>query len=236
MNKRSYYRNKIGVNFMSKNEKEGYIYVYKCIVGSRSDVVKIGMTKHYNDESDRLKQHGRTLYYGFVPYTNFFTGQPISTAFLVRERKTADKLIKKEFAENQFTNIEVYNIEYQDAIKRIYDILNEKSQFIKLIEDTYTDYNFLDKKEENITEDEIKGRFKKKDFINLRDALLSKYHNNLPEEIIQMLRNRKEFEENCNSHFKLKNWIDFGKDMILDINFNSERRQEIYNKLKKYDK
>ena len=64
---------------MLENLNKGYIYIYKCIVGSKSDVCKIGKTKHFHDGYYRLKQHGRTLYYGFVPYTDFTTGFPIAT-------------------------------------------------------------------------------------------------------------------------------------------------------------
>ena len=58
----------------------GYIYIYKCVVGSGSDICKIGITKNFHD---RLKQHIRTPYYGFMPYVEFTTGNPIFTAFKV---------------------------------------------------------------------------------------------------------------------------------------------------------
>ena len=48
---------------------QGYIYIYKCVVGLGSDVCKIGITKDYDK---RLKQHVRTPYYGFIPYNRIY--------------------------------------------------------------------------------------------------------------------------------------------------------------------
>ena len=49
-----------------------------------NDICKIGKTKHSRDYYDRMKQHSRTVYYGFVPYTDFLTGNPIATGFKIK--------------------------------------------------------------------------------------------------------------------------------------------------------
>ena len=206
------------------NSKEGYIYIYKCIVGTRSDVIKIGKTKHFNDERDRMKQHGRTLYYGFVPYTEFTTGYPISTAFKVKNKEISDKIIKDRFKDYQLSNIEIYNIEYEDAIKIINDLLKEKDQYLELIEDNYTNYDFLKGKNSDI---------RKEDYEYLRDQLLNQYNGKLPEEVLVLLRDKEDFIKNCSSHYNSGNYIDsFPKNMILDIHYNKSKRQEIFDKLK----
>lgn len=70
-----------------EDKNVGYIYVYKYVVKSISD--KIGMTK---DLIKRLQLHVRTLYYGFIPYAEFTTGNSIATVFKVSEY---DESIKK---------------------------------------------------------------------------------------------------------------------------------------------
>ena len=155
------------------NNEYGYIYVYKCMVGSGSDVCKIGITKDYRK---RLKQHVRTPYYGFLPYIEFTTGNPIATIFKVSDYNTADEIINKAFHDNQFGNFEIYSIDYDDAIKRLYEELKNSNMLIELIKDNYSLYSFLDEIDEKSN---IKTS--KKEFENLREQLLTKYNESLPE-------------------------------------------------------
>ena len=97
-----------------------YIYIYKCVVESGSDVCKIGITKDFHK---RLQQHVRTPYYGFMPYIEFTTGNPIATIFKVSEYDKTDDLIDELFHENQFDNFEIYSINYDDAIKNFIMVL-----------------------------------------------------------------------------------------------------------------
>lgn len=228
---------------MANSSNKNYIYIFKCIVGSSSDVVKIGKTKHFYDDNDRMAQHGRTPYYGFIPYTDFLNGLPIATGFLVKDLEKSDKLIKnnKEFQKKQFAGLEIYNIDYDDAIKMIHSILVDHDQFLGLKSDKYSDYSSLSLKASQIIDD-ITDDFQdnistgKKDFEDIIYKLLDKYSNDeFPEGLLDMLRNIKEFEENCVSHFKSKsNWIYFKDGLILDINFNNIRRKEIMKNLMKF--
>ena len=92
---------------MNEKLNEGYIYIYKCVVGSGSDVCKIGITKDYHK---RLQQHVRTPYYGFMPYIEFTTGNPIATVFKISNYDSADTIINNIFHENQFGTFEIYSI------------------------------------------------------------------------------------------------------------------------------
>lgn len=130
-----------------KEVNVGYIYIYKCVVGSGSDVCKIGITKDFHK---RLQQHVRTPYYGFMPYIEFTTGNPIATVF--------------------------------------------------------------------------KG---------IMRQIIDKYSEELPEELLLMLRDKDDYIENCNSHYVRGNYIDCPNNMVLDLNYNKEKRLEILNKLKK---
>ena len=211
---------------MAKNE---YIYVFKCIVGSRSDVIKIGRTAHYYDDNDRLAQHGRTHYYGFVPYTDFKTGKPISTAFQVKNMTTSENLIKKELKEKQFTSLEIFNIDYEKAIEIIYNLLVENNQYIKIEKDGYSTYDFLPKEEKSYDTS-------KKSFEAIRDQILDIYKNQeLPFELVKLLRDKEDFENNCISHFNSKsNWIDFRDNLILDFNFGAKVRSRIKSDLEEF--
>lgn len=204
---------------------EGYIYIYKCIVGTGSDVCKIGKTKHFHDNMDRLKQHSRTLYYGFVPYTEFITGNPIATAFKVSDCDKSDRIIKDEFKKCQFSNIEIYNVDYDRAIEIIYNILKKEGQLIELIKENYSAYSFLKSKNET-------DKTTKDEFVKAKEKIISKYGDDLPEELLIMLREKNDFVDNCKSHFNTGNYIDFDNGMILDLNYNKEKRTEILNKLR----
>ena len=209
--------------------KKKYIYVFKCIVGSRSDVIKIGRTAHYYDDNDRLAQHGRTLYYGFVPYTDFKTGKPISTAFQVKNMTTSENLIKKALKKKQFASLEIFNIDYEKAIEIIYNLLVENNQYIKIEKDDYSSYKFLPKEEKSYDTS-------KKSFEAIRDQILDIYKNQeLPFELVKLLRDKKDFENNCISHFNSKsNWIDFRDNLILDFNFEAKVRSRIKSDLEEF--
>ena len=209
-------------------EKTGYIYIYKCIVGSHSDICKIGKTEHYGDSMDRLKQHLRTTYYGFTPYCDFVTGNVIATAFKVKNVDDSDRLAKQLFIKKQISGIEIYNVDYDYAIKKLYKALKKNNQLIELIKDGNSAYDFLNKK----VSFEISTT--KATFEEIKDQLLSKYGENLPDELLNMLRDRKSFEENCVSHSKSGNYIIFPNDMVLDIHFNKAKRTEILNNLKSF--
>ena len=204
-----------------KNEL-GYIYIYKCVVGSGSDVCKIGITKDYHR---RLQQHVRTPYYGFIPYIEFTTGNPIATIFKVNDYNSADAIINKVFHDNQFGNFEIYSIDYDDAIKKLYEELKNTNRLIELIKDNYSLYSFLNN-------DEVNVKTNKKEFENIREQLLVKYSDSLPEELMSMLKDKNTFIENCHSHYTTGNYIEFPYNLVLDLNYNKARRIEILNKLK----
>lgn len=206
-----------------KNEL-GYIYIYKCVVGSGSDVCKIGITKDYHK---RLQQHVRTPYYGFIPYIEFTTGNPIATIFKVNDYNSADEIINKVFHDNQFGNFEIYSIDYDDAIKKLYEELKNTNRLIELIKDNYSLYGFLNK-----NEGVYNVKTNKKEFENVREQLLAKYSGSLPEELISMLKDKNTFIENCHSHYTTGNYIEFPYNLVLDLNYNKSRRIEILNKLK----
>ena len=215
---------------MLDNSNEGYIYIYKCIVGSGSDVVKIGKTKHFHDGFDRLKQHGRTLYYGFVPYTDFTTGFPIATGFRVKDTNIDDAIVKNNFSGRQFSNIEIYNVDYDLAIKELYEVLNSNGQLIELIQDGISAYDFLSTAPEAVTE--VKEDTSKAVFESVKNDLLAKYGDELPEKLMILLKNRNDFEENCRSHYASGNYIEFPNNLVLDIHYNKMKRVDILSKLR----
>lgn len=208
------------------NNNEGYIYIYKCVIGSGSDVCKIGITKNFHD---RLKQHVRTPYYGFMPYIEFTTGNPIATVFKINNYDLADNLINELFKEKQIGNYEVYNIYYEDAIKMLYFELKKKNRIIELVKEDYTDYDeILTEFNYNNTDNEDTkiGVFKE-----LEEQIVYKYNGQLPEEVLVMLRDKDDYIKNCYSHYKRGNYVDFPNNMILDLNYNRATRIGIKKKL-----
>lgn len=208
------------------NNEYGYIYVYKCMVGSGSDVCKIGITKNYQE---RLKDHVRRPYHGFVPYAEFTTGKAIATVFKISNFSFADKYIKELFSNYQFGNYEIYNVDYDETIKKLYFGLKDRNAFVELIEDGYSLYDFAvdESRQESDTTT-------KKDFELIKEQIIDRYNDNLPEELLLMLRDKNDFKENCKSHYNTGNYICFSTNMILDLNYNKEKRIEILKKLKKY--
>lgn len=207
----------------------GYIYIYKCVVGSGSDICKIGITKNFHD---RLKQHVRTPYYGFMPYVEFTTGNPIFTAFKVRDYDLADNLIEELLNTKKIGNYEIYNIDYEEAIKIIYKTLVKKDRLIELIKEDYTDYDYLKESEFKAEKEMIDTRISV--FKDIVKQLLLKYNDELPEEVLVMLRDKEDYISNCNSHYIRGNYVDFTNNLILDLNYNKATRLEILNKLKKF--
>ncbi|MBR3660359.1 MAG: GIY-YIG nuclease family protein [Bacilli bacterium] len=207
----------------------GYIYIYKCVVGSGSDICKIGITKNFHD---RLKQHVRTPYYGFMPYVEFTTGNPIFTAFKVRDYDLADNLIEELLNTKKIGNYEIYNIDYEEAIKIIYKTLVKKDRLIELIKEDYTDYDYLEESEFKAEKEMIDTRISV--FKDIVKQLLLKYNDELPEEVLVMLRDKEDYIDNCNSHYIRGNYVEFTNNLILDLNYNKATRLEILNKLKKF--
>ena len=207
----------------------GYIYIYKCVVGSGSDICKIGITKNFHD---RLKQHVRTPYYGFMPYVEFTTGNPIFTAFKVRDYDLADNLIEELLNTKKIGNYEIYNIDYEEAIKIIYKTLVKKDRLIELIKEDYTDYDYLEESEFKAEKEMINTRISI--FKDIVKQLLLKYNDELPEEVLVMLRDKEDYIDNCNSHYIRGNYVEFTNNLILDLNYNKATRLEILNKLKKF--
>lgn len=212
---------------------EGYIYIYKCIVGKNDDICKIGKTGNYKNDRDRLVQHLRTPYYGFTPYTRFDTHEVIATIFKVNNVDKADNDVKNYFEKErkifnkksgldeifkiQLSGLEIYNIDYEDGYKELYKLLKEKNYFIGIYRDGYSSYREL-KLTKNVILDGYKdyeGTTKKQDFEAQVKRLKKKYKGNYPDELKLMLRDKKEFEESSPSHFK--DCIDFGYGLVLDI-------------------
>ena len=63
--------------------------------------------------------------------------------------------------------------------------------------------------------------------------IIDKYSEELPEELLLMLRDKDDYIENCNSHYVRGNYIDCPNNMVLDLNYNKEKRLEYYNALDK---
>lgn len=208
---------------------EGYIYVYKCVVGTANNICKIGKTRHFKDTQCRIEQSIRTPYYGFFPYMTF-EGEPIVTGFKVKDVNAADTKVREYFKKEgkQIGSLEIYDIDYHVAIQKLYELLQEMNLFLELLEDGVIDYGFLVVKEEAVTIDTTK-----KVFIALRDKILSKYKSNLPKELLEYLRDIKEFQENCSSHYKTGNYVEFKDGLVLDIGISKPKRASLLNKLEK---
>ena len=207
-----------------EDKKNGYIYIYKCMVGPKSDVCKVGKTDNYKE---RLRDHVRRPYHGFVPYCEFTTGKAIATVYKIKNIKNADKLINEIIGDKQFGDYEIYNLDYDMLIKKIYNGLKNKNELLEVIRDGYSLYDFIIE-EEKVTNDTIKKNFEK-----IKVDIISKY-DVLPEELLLMLRDKDDFINNCKSHYNTGNYIDFPNNMILDLNYNKPTRQEILDKLKKF--
>lgn len=46
-----------------------------------------------------------------------------------------------------------------------------------------------------------------------------------------MLKDKDEFIENCHSHYATGNFIEFPYNLVLDLNYNKQKRIEILDKL-----
>ena len=153
-----------------------------------------------------------------MPYVEFTTGNPIFTAFKVSNYDLADDLIEEILKNKKVGNYEIYNIDYEEAIKVLYRALKEKSRLIELIKEDYTDYDIL---EDNLIKTKIEPIDTRiKNFKEIVKQLLLKYDNELPEEILVMLRDKDDYIKNCNSHYVRGNFLDFPNNMVLDLNYN----------------
>ena len=196
----------------NETDKQGYIYIYPIIFGDLKDFCKIGKTTHFGDSMDRIRQHVRTPYHGFNCFLSFPSYKAIVTAIRVRDVDISDYLVKEYFKKYQiFKNkLEVYHINYNIAIQELYDLLNEKGQFIELVEDGVTDYTFL-KLEEDIKIDTSKKVFE-----------------TLPDDLISVLRDKDEFKECCPSH---RSFIEFRDNLILDLSISKPSKVLLLEKL-----
>lgn len=201
-------------------ESEGFIYVYKCMSGN--NLCKIGVT---NNLKRRLMNHKNTPYHGFLPYANFLTGEPIVTGFRVLDMTLSDNLVKEHFHKCQISNLEVYSISYNEAIKELYVLLNKHNQFQELIEDGITDYCFLN--DLSSCEDNTD----KSSFEAVKGLILVKY-DELPSKVLSLLRDAKDFQEHCYSHFKSGNYIYFTDNLVLDLHSSKAKRFDILCKLR----
>lgn len=207
---------------MSHNScKVGYVYIYKVVVGNSHNFVKIGVSKDY---VERMHQHVRTPYQGFICFLNFLTCEPVVTAFKVADMDLSDDLVQGYFKKYQLGDIEVYNINYNDAIKELYTLLKKHNQFIELVEDKITDYSFL-KDDGKILVDTSKSAFE-----IIKQELLSKY-DGIPNEVLKLLRTKVDIQYNCPSHLKYGNYVEFPNDMILDLHFDKAGRVDILTQL-----
>lgn len=205
---------------MSKiSNGEGFIYVYPCIMGGTKNLCKIGVTDNFKE---RMSQHVRTPYHGFNCMLNYPSYKPIATALRIKNMDIADELVKDCFHDYQLAGIEVYNINYNVAIQELYNLLYKHNQFIELIEDKTTDYSFL------VLEEEVKIDTTKSIFEELRDKILSKYNDELPDELLLLLRDGEEFKTHCPSH---KNFIEFRDGLVLDISVCKASRALLLSKL-----
>ena len=122
-------------------------------------------------------------------------------------------------------------MDYDSAIKELYDFLNANNLLVSFVEDGISAYDFL-KVEDNGDTLKINVDTSKSAFEDIKEQLLSKYGNELPDELLLLLRNQDEFIEICPSHYKSGNYIDFPNNLVLDIHYNKMKRVDILSKLR----
>lgn len=201
----------------------GYIYIYKCVVGNVDNICKIGKTTHFRDKHCRIVQSLRTPYAGLFPYLSF-DGTPIVTGFKVRDVDVADVEVQKYFKKQQVSTLEIYVTDYIEGVKKLHDFLVRKKLLIEVLEDGVTDYGFL-QDDEKILVDTSKSTFE-----IIKQVLLSKY-GDVPTEALKLLRTKADIQDNCPSHLKYGNYVEFPGDMILDLNFDKAKRFDILSQL-----
>ena len=211
--------------------KEGYIYIYKCIVGKKDDVCKIGKTKHFRDDNDRLAQHLRTTYYGFTPYTRFDTNEVIATGFRVNNINKADTAIKNAFKDKGLSDIEIYNVSYLNGIKTIYKVLNDNALFTGIYRDGYTTYKQLININKKYILDDYKNyeeELGKDKFEPLLKELWKKYKYNYPNYLAGYICKEKDLKSYVSERH---NYVPFGNGLFFNINYNYQTKSEIIKKL-----
>lgn len=159
-----------------------------------------------------------------MPYVEFTTGNPIFTAFKVSNYDSADDLIEEILKNKKVGNYEIYNIDYEEAIKVLYNTLKGKNMLIELIKEDYTDYDLLEENLIKTQSESIDTRIKS--FKEIVNQLLLKYDKELPEEILVLLRDKDDYIR--------ENYVEFPNNMILDLNYNKSTRLEILSKLKRF--
>ena len=199
--------------------KIGYIYIYKCVVGNVDNICKIGKTTHFRDKHCRIVQSLRTPYFGFMPYMKF-DGTPIVTGFKVRDVDVADVEVQKYFKKQQVSTLEIYVGNYCDFIKKLCYLLKKRKLFIELLEDGVTDYSFLTDQQNDACDTS------KIVFEAVKEMILSKY-DEFPSRVLTLLRDAKDFEEHCSSHYSSGNYIRFTNDLVLDIHLSKAKRFNI---------
>jgi len=205
---------------MSHNScKSGYIYIYKCVVGNVDNICKIGKTTHFRDKHCRIVQSLRTPYFGFMPYMTF-DGTPIVTGFKVHDVDAADAEVQRYFKKQQVSTLEIYVGNYCDFIKKLCYLLKKRKLFIELLEDGVTDYSFLTDQQNDACDTS------KIVFEAVKEMILSKY-DEFPSRVLTLLRDAKDFEEHCSSHYSSGNYIRFTNDLVLDIHLSKAKRFNI---------
>lgn len=200
----------------------GYIYIYKCVVGNVDNICKIGKTTHFRDKHCRIVQSLRTPYFGFMPYMQF-DGTPIVTGFKVKDVDAADDAVRENFKrqQKQISTLELYVTDYNDGIKELCVFLKQQNQFIELVEDGITDYDFL-KLDDSIDTS-------KSSFMNLLDSILLKY-NKIPDELLPLFKAEDDFKEKCSTHYKSGNYVSID-NLVLDLHVNRSKRIDLFSRI-----
>lgn len=224
---------------MKKDENKGYIYIYKCIVGKNNDFCKIGKSVDYKK---RIQQHERTPYYGFIPYTDWDSGEAIYTAFMVKDCIKADKVIKtsKVFNSCSIGGIEIYHMDYNLAIERLYELLINEKLLTGIRRDGISKYEKLNIPPKLIVDEfvDYEGGTTKKDFMPVVESLVKTYKGKYPIELRTMLKTESELKERCPSHYKSGNFVKFNdsENLVIDIHYCKSKKQEILAKLQQFIK
>lgn len=200
----------------------GYIYIYKCVVGSVDNICKIGKTTHFRDKHCRIIQSLRTPYAGLYPYLSF-DGTPIVTGFKVKSVDAADDAVREHFKkqQKQISTLELYVTDYKDAIRELYVFLKQQNQFIELVEDGVTNYDFLQ------LDDSIDTS--KSSFMNLLDSILLKY-NKIPDELLPLFKTEEDFKDRCSTHYKSGNYVSID-NLVLDLHVERSKRIDLFSRI-----
>lgn len=196
------------------------IYVYKVAIGhSKAHLCKIGQSEK-DKAKERLRQHARTPYYIFPPYLSFETNQPIATSFGVVDGFSADKIINDLFAYCQLTELEVYDIDYDEAIDKL---LNDKRVFV------YKDDNHTAMNTDQNNDNEPESTAREKAFKPLIQEILNSGDQNKIARLSEMTKELPvpEWLKNTKNYIILDD-----TNQYLSINYNKTGRMQILERLK----